>query len=50
MQNFRPLTPQMIGQLIISLKIDRFTLNPWMYPMYSAIEGATKCKSTEINC
>ena len=50
MQNFRPLTLLMIGQLIISLKIDLFTLNPCRYPKYSAIEGATKCKSTEINC
>ena len=50
MQNFRPLTPQMIGQLIISLKIDLITLNPCMYPKYLAVEGASKCKLTEINC
>ena len=50
MQNFRPLTPQMIGQLIILFKIDLFTLNPCMYPKYLAVKGATKCKLTKINC
>ena len=50
MQNFRPLTPQIIGQLIISFKIDLFTLNPGMYSKYLAVEGTTKCKLTEISC
>ena len=49
MQNLRPLAPQMIGQLIISLQIDLFTLNPCMYPKYLGVEGATKCKLIEIS-
>ena len=49
MQNLRPLAPQMIGQLIISLQIDLFTLNPCMYPKYLLVEGATKCKLIEIS-
>ena len=50
MQNFRPLTPQMIGYLIISLEIDLYTLNPCMYLKYLAVDGGTRCKLTEIKC
>ena len=49
MQNLRPLAPQIIGQLIVSLQIDLFTLNPCIYPKYFAIEGATKYKLIEIS-
>ena len=50
MQILRPLTLQMIRQLIIWWKIDLITLNPCMYPKYWAVDGATKCKLTEHNC
>ena len=49
MQNLRPQAPHMIGQLIISLQIDLFTLNPCMYPKYLAFAGATKCELIEIS-